>query len=84
MYYGISSRVVGGFSGASSNSILIGADASSSNCPVLTLQMNAPRNKAATLILANSKRIMTLIDYNCLSKLFSNEWQAYDKTQWVK
>ena len=45
----------------SSKRILIGGEASSSNCPDLTLQINATKKTIAILILANNKMIMALI-----------------------
>ncbi len=45
----------------SSNNILIGGEASSSNCPDLTLQINATKKTIAMLMLANNKMIMALI-----------------------
>jgi hypothetical protein len=45
----------------SSNSIRMGGDISSSYCPDFTLQINAAKKRAATLILAMSKMIITLM-----------------------
>ena len=39
----------------------MGGETSSSNCPDLTLQMNATKKTIAMLILANNKMIMALI-----------------------
>ena len=55
----------------SSNNILIGGEASSSNCPDFTLQIKAPKNKAARLILANNIMIMALIQLTIVTN-FNN------------
>ena len=47
--------------GLSSNNILTAGETSSSYWPLFTLQMKAIRKSAATEILANSSRIITLI-----------------------
>lgn len=53
----------GGFT-VSSNSILTGGLISSSNCPFFTLHKKAAKKIAATVMLAISNMIITLIWFN--------------------
>ena len=56
--------VLSGDGGGSSKSMRMGGETSSSYWPFLMLHMKAPKNRAATEILAISKRIITLMQQN--------------------
>jgi hypothetical protein len=70
-----------GLMGVSSN-ILKGGLISSLYWPVLTLQRNAPKKRAATEILANNRIRMTLIVGCCVDvKLWAVKKRYHDITQ---